>query len=71
MNIIAWIIWRIKLYYPIHAGDVETASSYICAEKDTRLSIDEFEEGVGALLLLLFALINRCEYQKRRSQEAQ
>jgi len=60
VDVIARVIWGVKLDYPVYPGDVETAGGYVCAEEYTRLSVDEFEERVGAFLLLLFALLWYC-----------
>jgi hypothetical protein len=56
MNIIPWVVWRIVLHDPVDARDVEAAGGDVRAEEDARAGVDEFEEGVGAFLLLLFAL---------------
>lgn len=56
MDVITRVVWWIELHDPIYARDVEAAGSNICAEQDTRFRIDEFEECVGALLLLLLSL---------------
>jgi len=57
MDVIARVIWWVKLDYPIYARDIETTRCYVCAEENARLGIDEFKKGIGAFLLLLLALL--------------
>ena len=56
MNVITGIIRWVELNDPVYRWDIETSGGNVCAKKDTRRSVDEFKEGVGALLLFLFAL---------------
>lgn len=57
VNVIARIVWRIELDYPIHLGDVKPSSGYVCAEQGPSLGIAELEECVGAFLLFLLTLL--------------
>jgi hypothetical protein len=57
MNVVSWIIRRVKLDDPIYLGDVETSRGNVRAEEMTGGRVAELEEGVGSLLLLLFALM--------------
>ena len=56
MDIIARVVWRVKLNDPIDFRDIKPSRSDICTEKDTIGSVTELEECVGTLLLLLLAL---------------
>ena len=56
MNVITRVVWGVKLYNPIHSRNVKAASGNISTKEDAGWSIDEFEKGVGTLLLLLFPL---------------
>ena len=56
MDIVSRVVGWVELDYPVNAGDVEAAGSDISAEESAYLSIAEFEEGIGSLLLFLFAL---------------
>jgi hypothetical protein len=56
MNVVARVIWGVKLYDPVNAGDVQTTCRDIRAEKDARIRVAKFEKRVCALLLLLFSL---------------
>ena len=56
VDVVTRVIWRVKLDDPVDFRNVETASRHICAEQDASRGIAEFEECVGALLLLLLSL---------------
>ena len=56
MDVVARIVWGVKLYDPVHARDVQTPCRDIGAEKDARFCVAKFKKCVRALLLLLFAL---------------
>ena len=56
MDVITRVVRRVKLHDPIHPGDIQTSRCNIRAEKDASFGVDEFEEGVGSFLLLLFSL---------------
>jgi len=56
MNVVARIVWGVKLYDPVYARDVQTPRRDIGAEKDARFCVAKFKKCVRALLLLLFAL---------------
>lgn len=60
VDVVAWVVWRVVLYDPIHARDIETSSSDICAQQCAGFSVAEFEERRCALLLLLLALHGTC-----------
>lgn len=59
MDVIAGVIGRVELDNPVDLGDVETTGGDVRAEEYTGRGVAEFEEGVGALLLLLLALQRR------------
>jgi hypothetical protein len=56
MDVVARVIWGVKLYDPVNAGDVQASCRDIGTEKDARFRIAKFKKGVCALHLLLFAL---------------
>jgi hypothetical protein len=56
MDIISWIIRRIKLDDPVYPRNIETTSSYVGTQKNTRLCIVELEERIRPFLLFLFSL---------------
>jgi hypothetical protein len=56
MNVVARVVWGVKLYDPVNSRDVQTTCRDIRAEKDARFRIAKLEKRVCALLLLLFAL---------------
>lgn len=59
MDVITRIIRWVELNDPVYRWDIETSGGDVCAQEDTGRGVDEFKEGVGALLLLLLALSNR------------
>ena len=56
VDVVAGIIRRIELDNPVDGGDIETSGSNVRADKGSLLGVAELEEGVCALLLLLFAV---------------
>jgi hypothetical protein len=64
MNVVAGIIGGVELNDPVDLGDVETAGGDVRAEEDAGGGVAELEEGVGALLLLLLALLTSTERRK-------
>lgn len=50
------IIWRVVLYNPIYFWDIQTSSSNIGAQKNTRFRVAELKEGLCPFFLLLFPL---------------
>jgi hypothetical protein len=68
VNVLPWVIRRIILNNPVNSGNIKTTGSDISAEKNPSLSIDEFKECVGALLLLLLSL-KGWEKRKRKRKK--
>ena len=56
MDVITWVIWRVKLHDPVYPRDVQTSRRHVGTEKDARFCVAEFKKRGCALLLLLFAL---------------
>jgi hypothetical protein len=56
MDVLARIIWRVKLDDPINGWDVQATGSYVCAKEDTFLGIHKLEKRVCARGLVLLSL---------------
>ena len=56
VNIVIWIIGRVKLDDPIDFREIKTTLRNISAQKNAFLSLTEFEIGRCTLLLFLFAV---------------
>ena len=57
MDVFAGVVRGVELDDPVDRGDVETAGRDVGAAEDALGGVAEFEKGVGALLLLLLALL--------------
>ena len=56
MDVVARVVGGVVLDDPVDGGDVEAAGCDVGAEEGTLGGVAEFEEGVGAFLLLLLAV---------------
>ena len=56
VNVVSGVIRRVELDNPVNGGNIETTGSNVCADQSSGLRVAEFEECVGALLLLLLAM---------------
>ena len=56
MDVIPRIVRRVELHNPVHSGNIETSRRDVRADEGAVRGVAEFEEGVGALLLFLFAV---------------
>lgn len=56
MDIVAWIVWGIKLDDPIYFWNIKTSRCDVGTYKDAGVCIAEFEERVCSFLLFLLAL---------------
>ena len=56
VDVVAWVVGGVVLDDPVDGGDVEAASGDVGAEEGALCGVAEFEEGVGAFLLLLLAV---------------
>lgn len=56
MDVVARVVWGVKLYDPVNPRNVQATCRDIRAEKDARFRIAKLEKSVCALLLLLFPL---------------
>jgi len=53
VNVIVWVIGRVKLNNPINFREIKTTLGDICAKQNARLSLTEFKVGRCTFLLLL------------------
>ena len=56
VNVVSGVIRRVELDDPVNCRNIKTTSSNVCADQGSGLRVSEFEECVGALLLLLLAV---------------
>ena len=56
VNVVSWVIRRVELDDPVDSGDIESTGSHVGTDQSSSLCVAEFEESVGALLLLLLAV---------------
>jgi hypothetical protein len=56
VNVVSGVIRRVELDDPVDGGNIETTGSHIGTDQGSSLCVAEFEESIGALLLLLLAV---------------
>jgi len=56
VDVIARVVWRVKLYNPINLGNIESASGDVGAKKDTNRRVAKLKESIRPFLLLLLTL---------------
>jgi len=56
VNVVSRVIRRVELDNPVNSGNVETTGSHVGTDQSSCLCVAEFEESVGAFLLLLLAV---------------
>ena len=56
VNVVSGVIRRVELDDPVDGGDIETTGSHVGTDQGSSLCVAEFEESVGALLLLLLSV---------------
>jgi len=56
VNVVSGVVRGVELDDPVDGGNIETTGGHIGADQGSSLCVAEFEESVGALLLLLLAV---------------
>ena len=56
VNVVSRVIRRVELDDPVDSRNIETTGSHVGTDQGSGLCVAEFEEGVGALLLLLLSV---------------
>jgi len=56
VDVIIWIIWRVKLNNPVNFWKVKTTLCNISTKEDTGLSLTELKVGASTFLLLLLTM---------------
>jgi hypothetical protein len=56
VNVVSGVIRGVELDNPVDGGNIETTGGHIGTDQGSSLCVAEFEESVGALLLLLLAV---------------